>query len=805
MPLPQSRPAVSRRDPISILLSAMILSFAMPSGGAPAAEPIRPGQAEAVAIDIPAQPLSDALRALSRQTGLQFIADSALTRGVTAPAVSGTLRPTEALTRLLAGSGLQYRMTGANSITLERAAVREEEGPARLEPVTVTARRFETPISDVPAAITVIDRDEIQSNPAFGGDIQIGLGQTIPGASLSDARGGGVRIRGRDVSYRINGVELNQRGREANIAVQDLAPSAFESIDAVRGTDSTFGFGFDGGAINFRTPQPTPGAPRFTSLAGFDFQAEDLDDSLGYRLRQEVTGTWQRFGYAIGGGGRFYGGEFDPDGDPYPDTQRFNRTNADTYDVNGTFTVALDENQSLETTQYYFQAESDPEFVQDEPGDVAEDRKATSRRANADDFLLQENATYVSTYTYRHDDLWGNRLNLTGFYQYNEIRRAFDRPGSAVGVFDEDNERHGVRSSVQTPFWFLDDTLLQGAAVTWGVDYQHYEYLRTEIEGPEPAAQSFPGIEERLIAGHLQVSLPVGERIDLTGGLRHERGQATLDDIDEDRPGDRGPFEGGELDFDTTLYNAGLTVHLTDAVNVYGSFSQSAGLLDFGRGSVQVSRAEDLQPELDPTDQYEIGLRGDFEDWRFTAAVFYSESDLGQIFVLDPVTTVAVPLALPVEIWGVELTLDTRPLENLGLGGTFSYSEGEFKLDDGQNSQTVSISNLQTQPPKLTGYIDYTPFPWWRNRLSVTHQFGTDDQDDLIATGQLGGLALEPKTFVNFFARFEPGFVPGEIDLGIENLFNTREFDIAAEGNPRNDRFYLYPARTFSLAYRLRW
>ena len=87
----------------------------------------------------------------------------------------------------------------------------------------------------------------------------------------------------------------------------------------------------------------------------------------------------------------------------------------------------------------------------------------------------------------------------------------------------------------------------------------------------------------------------------------------------------------------------------------------------------------------------------------------------------------------------------------------------------------------------------------------MTHQFGTDQLDDFVATGQLGGLALDAKTFVNFFARFEPGFLPGELDLGIENLFDTRETDIDAQGLPREDRLYLYPARTFSLAYRLRW
>ena len=785
-----------------------------PRQGSPeagSAQPLSPELAQSPApsagarlrFDIPGQPLGTALLAFGRQAGLQVTVDAATTAGKTAQAVAGSFTAEQALSQLLAGTGLAWRYLDAGTVTLEPISVQQDDGPMRLDPVTVTGARFATPISEVPTAITVVDRDEIQSNPVFGRNIQAGIGQSVPGATLTDTRGTSVSIRGRSVSYRINGVEINQRGRASDIAVQDLAGSAFESIDVVRGTDSTFGFGFDGGAINFRTPQPTPGEAQFITQAGIDFQTEDFEDSLGYRFRQEATGTWNRFGYAIGGGARFSGTQFDPEGDPYPDTVSFNRTNADVFDVNATLTFALDEDQSLETTQYFFYTENDPKFTNGEPGNVATGDKATSRPVESSDFdnLREQNRQYVTTFTYRHDDLWGNRLNLTGFYQDNDQESAFDRPGVVVGTYDEGNQRYGARSSVQTPFWFLDNTLLQGAAVTWGVDYQDYEYLRTETSGPEPQNQIFPEIEERLIAGHLQVSLPVGEHLDLTGGLRHERGEASLDDLEE-RPNGAGDFEGGNLDFDTTLYNAGLTLHVTEEFNVYASFSQSAGLLDFGRGSLLVNRAEDLEPELDPTNQYEVGLRGDFEHWQFTAAAFYSESDLGQVFVRDPTLGVGVPLVIPMEIWGIELTLDTQPLEELRVGGTFSFSEGQAELQDGSK---VALSHVVTQPPKLTGYVDYTPLPWLRTRLTVTHQFAADSQNDLIATGLPLGQPLEPKTFVNFFARVEPGFIPGEIDLGIENLLDQKEFDVWAEAGPNNDLYYLYPARTFTVAYRLRW
>ena len=760
------------------------------------------------AFDMASKPLPEAMIDFSAVTGLEVLYTEPAPFGQTAPALKGTLTAHQALERLTAGSGLRYRYTSANTITLQREVAQEvaqKDGePMRLGPVTVTAARFATPVSDVPTAITVIGRDEIESNPVFGGNIQNGLSQSIPGATLNEVGYSDILIRGRAVSYRINGVEINQRGRGSDVALQDLSSSAFDSIEVVRGADSTFGFGFNGGAINFRTPQPTAGGPQFTSLVGIDFQTKDFNDSLGYRLRQEVSGTQGRFAYAISGGGRFSGTQFDPDGDPYPDTRSINRTNADVFNVNTTFTFALDDVQSLETTQYYFQAGNDPKFKPDKPGNVAADRKATSRPATGSRFDKIKRYQYVSTYSYRHDNLWGNRLDLTGFYQNNDSKLSINRPRIAVGTYDEGNERYGLRSSIETPVRILDDTLLGGVAAIWGVDYQDYEYQRSAIRGPKPRAQIFPKVEEQLVAGHFQLRFPVGDRVDLTAGLRHERGKATLGDITEKRPsGKKTPFKDGKVDFDTTLYNAGLTFHLTDALNAYGSFSQSAGVLDLGRGSVRVDRAADLEPELDPTDQFEVGLRGDFERWQFTAAAFYSQSELGQSFELDPSGNVGVPVPRPRKNWGVELTSDTQPLEALRIGGAFSFNDGQEKLADGTTVAQSHVFNIQ--PPKLTGYLDYKPFRWWRNRLTVTHQFASGEQNDRVGAGLSGGAALDAKTFVNYFARFKPDFVPGEINLGIENLFNTREFDVVAQGTPRNEKFYLYPARRFHLSYLLKW
>ncbi|MDR6672552.1 TonB-dependent receptor [Xanthomonas sp. 1678] len=71
------------------------------------------------AIDLEAQPLPDALVKLSAQTGLQVLYSRQEPYRLVAPAVKGDYSAEQALQRLLQGSGLVPRRTGANAVTLD--------------------------------------------------------------------------------------------------------------------------------------------------------------------------------------------------------------------------------------------------------------------------------------------------------------------------------------------------------------------------------------------------------------------------------------------------------------------------------------------------------------------------------------------------------------------------------------------------------------------------------------------------------------------------------------------------------------
>lgn len=124
-----------RNQRAAMLVQAMMLGATM--GGMT----LLPGQVQAQSsaerqFDIPAQPLGDALMTYGRQSGVQTTAEGALVEGRTSSAVSGRMTPAQALSRLLAGSGLTFRYLNPRAVRLE-AAPQGPNGSISLGPVRV--------------------------------------------------------------------------------------------------------------------------------------------------------------------------------------------------------------------------------------------------------------------------------------------------------------------------------------------------------------------------------------------------------------------------------------------------------------------------------------------------------------------------------------------------------------------------------------------------------------------------------------------------------------------------------------------
>ena len=127
----------------------------------------RASEFNALAADIPAQPLAQALAVFRRQTGLQLIYLSSVISNQRSHAVAAGLNANEALGRLLQGTGLRFEHLSPRSIRIFADPVAPRETTPRvltgevLDEVLVTASRGVGKLQDVPITIQSVGGDQL--------------------------------------------------------------------------------------------------------------------------------------------------------------------------------------------------------------------------------------------------------------------------------------------------------------------------------------------------------------------------------------------------------------------------------------------------------------------------------------------------------------------------------------------------------------------------------------------------------------------------------------------------------------------
>ena len=194
---------------LTLLTSAAFLESANAQ-----AIPSQQGAPQAIAFNIPAQDLGGALNAFADRAGLRLLFPSNLVAGRRSAGLTGTLTRNQALSRLLAGSGLTFRFTSANTVTIADPAPvsagaapagaialdtidvdgvpssdpgRTEGTGAYTPSVTATATRFQLTPRETPQSISVITQQ--QMNDFSLRSINDVVNQT-PGLTTQNAGGG---------------------------------------------------------------------------------------------------------------------------------------------------------------------------------------------------------------------------------------------------------------------------------------------------------------------------------------------------------------------------------------------------------------------------------------------------------------------------------------------------------------------------------------------------------------------------------------------------------------------------------------
>lgn len=239
-------------------------------------------------FDIPAQPLTSALTAFGDQGGLQVTADTAVLTGLTSQPVSGRMAPEEALARLLAGSGLRYHFTSADTVALERAAAGTENGPAELDAISVEGQ-LEADPEDLPfmtpGSSAYISREQIDRiPPSSPGDIFIETPGVVA-AGNHDGTAINVNIRNAQglnrVRVMVEGTQQESTGYQGYAGPDQrtyIDPDLIGGVEITKGPGGgPYGTGTTGGIVNVR-------------LLGADDLVPE-GDTFGVRLRGGIGGN----------------------------------------------------------------------------------------------------------------------------------------------------------------------------------------------------------------------------------------------------------------------------------------------------------------------------------------------------------------------------------------------------------------------------------------------------------------------------------------------------------------------------------
>ena len=187
---------------------------------------------------------------------------------------------------------------GAPAPVAAQEATSEEPVAQQIDPIVQIGTKIDTPVSDVPSAITVIPGEEIARKRYTNvGDVL----RAVPGVQIQSAGGLGklttARIRGaapNKVQVLVDGARVDSPA-QGDFDLSDISPDLIDRIEIVRGAQSTL-YGADaiGGVINIITKRGS-GEPFSATLSG------EGGNYSYYRGRLAASGAYKLLDYSAFG------------------------------------------------------------------------------------------------------------------------------------------------------------------------------------------------------------------------------------------------------------------------------------------------------------------------------------------------------------------------------------------------------------------------------------------------------------------------------------------------------------------------
>ncbi|WP_404393900.1 TonB-dependent receptor [Pseudoalteromonas phenolica] len=689
------------------------------------------------------------------------------------------------------------------SISLLLASASEHVHADDIEHIEIRAERMASDLNSIARNVSVIDEEMLNTQFSSAQNIAEVLAKTVPGMAppTPALTNFGTTLRGRNALVLIDGVPMNTN-RNISRDLHNLHPSQVERVEIFRGGNALYGSGATGGVIYIYTKSGQEENEATSSV--------ELKNGA-FTLSQSLSGQVNDWLYRVAGSYEKVDSFSDAEGDRLAvEPSQGDTFDSDIYSFDIKVSKSWDQ-QQLSMSLLSYVLEQDTDFASDPSiKSLPYINKAQSIKGLQLDKQNQIN-NLVFNIGYQNQLTEQHALSANLYYRDYDARFApFDgRPFATWNHLAQtylESSNFGAKLTVNSK---LSDTI----ELDWGVDLQdeRSEMPVTTYDGEvydnsgflvfkETGDKAFvPEISHQTSAAFIQVRAELTSEFGLEGGVRTERIDASFDSFNT--LGKNIAISGSSYEYDSTVYNLGVTYDINDSHTVYAAFNEGYELPDIGLQIRYASSQFDLsQSSLKPIESSdrEIGWRGEIGAFDFSAAYFISESDLGRVKSEGMGLSVS---RNEVEIDGVELTSAWDI--NQDLSAEFSYSKinGDEKAQNADAFQ--QMNGFSIPPSKFTAQLNYDISSAWRANLTVMRSGEKDYRID--AKNAFGRREVTSYTIVDFNSQLE--LEQGVLTFGIENVFNKQYFPVYSQLQRNGNNTSSIPGRgrTFSMKYTYNW
>lgn len=615
------------------------------------------------------------------------------------------------------------------------AEERGEEKTVTLGEIVVTASRIEEPVKEVASSVTVITEREIENKKA---KTVLEVVRSVPGLDVSQSGGPGqladIYIRGTKSDhtlFMIDGVKMNDPmspGRSYDLST--LTVDNIERIEIIRGPQSTlYGSNAIGGVINIVTKKGEGKPKFFASFEGGTYNT--------FREAAGLSGGTKWVNYSLGIS-RLDTQGFSTAHEKYGNTEKDGHKNT-SFSARLGFTPA--EYLDIDFIAKYIDAKTDLDQGggrgKDDPNYVSDSRQLFLRTQGS---LLLFNGR------------WEQKL---GFSLSNHDR---DYRDDKDAQHPYDSSRGFYDGKMWKVDWQHNLYLHKTNTLTMGVEYEE-ERGKSEYSWDSewrPGESIFPEKSATTKGVYIQDKIALYESFFATLGIRvddHSRfGSETTYRI---APAYLFKKTGTKI---KATYGTGFK-----APSLYQLYAPAAAWGPIGN--------ENLKPEK--SKGWDMGIEQYFFKDRLTLGATYFRNDFEDLIDFDSAkghVNIAKAMAE-----GVEMFASVRPIEDLAIGASYTYTDTEDK--------ETGMRLVRRPRHKGSLNLNYRFFNKGNANLDLIYVGKRDDWTPHPIRGEVGDYTL-----VNLAVSYD---ISKNIRVfgRIENLFDREYEDVWGYGTPRFSLF----------------